>query len=159
MAKKPSAGTILFLFGTQTCGSETLARKFANAAKKYGSQPTVRGMDAFAEIDFTKEHRLALITGTYREGEMPDNAQAFWDHLQSTCPEFAHLEFNMLALGDTNNAKFCKAGELFDARLETLRAKRIFPRVDCDVDFEEPAITDFMVRWTSPGIRRYAERQ
>ncbi|MEM6600665.1 MAG: sulfite reductase subunit alpha, partial [Verrucomicrobiota bacterium] len=42
--------------------------------------------------------------------------------------------------GDTNYGDtFCYAGRVIDERFEKLGAKRIHPRVDCDVDFDEPA--------------------
>src|SRR5690606_17421877 len=43
------------------------------------------------------------------------------------------------ALGDTSYEFFCQTGKDFDKRLEELGGKRIAPRVDCDLDFEEPA--------------------
>ena len=45
----------------------------------------------------------------------------------------------MLALGDTAYAEFCAIGKALDARLEALGAKRVADRVDCDLDFAEPA--------------------
>ena len=45
----------------------------------------------------------------------------------------------MLALGDTSYEHFCQTGKDFDKRLEELGGKRIAPRVDCDVDFDEAA--------------------
>lgn len=45
----------------------------------------------------------------------------------------------MLALGDRSYEYFCQTGKEIDQRLEELGAKRISPRVDCDVDFDEPA--------------------
>ncbi|MES2996964.1 MAG: flavodoxin domain-containing protein [Verrucomicrobiota bacterium] len=137
---RPDLGTLLFLYGTQTGGAETLARRFAKEAEKKGFRSAVRDMDAFAEIDFSAEKRLAIITSTYGDGEMPDNAQAFWDFLAAdSAPRLPHVEFSVLALGDTNYAKFCEAGKNFDVRLEALGARRVHPRVDCDVDFEDPA--------------------
>ena len=56
-------------------------------------------------------------------------------------PRLDGLRFSVLALGDQLYDQFCKTGRDFDARLEELGAKRIHPRVDCDVDFDEPAKT------------------
>lgn len=146
-------GSILFAFGTQTGGSETLARKFAKDAKKQGFTTSVVGMDSFADIDFSKESRLALITSTYGDGEMPDNAQAFWEHLAgASAPTLSHLEFSVLALGDTNYPLFCEAGKKFDARLAELGAKRVLDRVDCDIDFDVAA-----VGWFSGLISKWSD--
>ncbi|RYD32860.1 MAG: sulfite reductase subunit alpha, partial [Verrucomicrobiaceae bacterium] len=135
-----SAGSLRFLFGTQTGGSEMLARNFAKDAKKQGFQTTVSGMETFTELDFSKETRLALITSTYGDGDMPDNAQAFWDFLSGPqAPDLSHIEFSVLALGDTGYAKFCEAGKKFDTRLAELGARRVHDRVDCDADYETAA--------------------
>jgi sulfite reductase (NADPH) flavoprotein alpha-component len=44
-----------------------------------------------------------------------------------------------LALGDTNYSAFCQFGKNCDERLEQLGAKRVHPRIDCDVEYEAPA--------------------
>jgi sulfite reductase (NADPH) flavoprotein alpha-component len=73
---------------------------------------------------------------------MPDNAQAFWDWLQTDAAKtLSHLNYSVLALGDTNYEQFCAAGKKIDARLETLDAKRIHPLADCDLDYEAKAKT------------------
>jgi sulfite reductase (NADPH) flavoprotein alpha-component len=50
-----------------------------------------------------------------------------------------NVNYSVLALGDTSYDLFCQAGIDWDKRLEALGAKRIFDRVDCDVDFEAAA--------------------
>src|SRR5690606_229821 len=54
-------------------------------------------------------------------------------------PNLSHVNFSVLALGDTSYAEFCQTGREFDAVLEKLGANRILDRQDCDVDYEEPA--------------------
>ena len=78
-----SLGPLLFLFGSQTGSSEGLARRFAKKAKKLGFETRVVGMESYSTIDLTKEKRLIIITSTYGDGEMPDNAQAFWEYLKN----------------------------------------------------------------------------
>jgi sulfite reductase (NADPH) flavoprotein alpha-component len=50
-----------------------------------------------------------------------------------------HLQYAVLALGDTNYEHFCKCGKDFDQQLGLLGAKCLFERADCDVDFEKAA--------------------
>ena len=55
----------------------------------------------------------------------------------------------MLALGNTTFDQFCRCGRDFDAALERHGAIRIYPRVDCDVDYDLPA-----KRWLD-GVRAH----
>jgi sulfite reductase (NADPH) flavoprotein alpha-component len=136
-APRPSLGPVLFLWGTQTGGAESLAKKFGKDAKSRGFEATALGLDACSPADLAHQSRVCIITSTYGEGDMPDNAQAYWDALKSdSAPSLDHLSFAVLAIGDRNYTQFCKAGALFDERLAALGAKRIQPRVDCDVDEE-----------------------
>jgi len=149
-ATSPSLGPLLFLFGSQTGSSEGLAKRFAKEAKKQGFETRVVGMENHATIDLTQEKRVVIVTSTYGDGEMPDNAQPFWDYLKNgTAPRLENLEYSVLALGDRNYVQFCEAGKAFDARLEELGAKRIHPRTDCDVDYEGPSTEWFAGLMTS----------
>jgi sulfite reductase (NADPH) flavoprotein alpha-component len=133
----PSLGPLLFLWGSQTGGAESLAKKFARDAKARGFESTATGLDDASPADLTRHARVCIVTSTYGDGDMPDNAQSFWDALNSdTAPQLENLSFAVLALGDRNYTQFCKAGALFDERLAALGAKRIQARVDCDVDEE-----------------------
>src|SRR6185436_1438159 len=61
------------------------------------------------------------------------------------------LRYSVLALGDSNYAKFCECGKNFDRRLEELGATRIHGRVDCDVDFESG-----FVGWLEGALKGFA---
>ena len=54
-------------------------------------------------------------------------------------PRLEDTRYAVLSLGDSGYEGFCQAGRLIDTRLEQLGAVRVVPRVDCDVDFEDPA--------------------
>jgi sulfite reductase (NADPH) flavoprotein alpha-component len=129
---------LLILFGSQTGTAQSLAKRLAREAISLGFNARVADAAEHATVDWKNERSLLIITSTYGEGDMPDNAQSFWSWLQ-TDSDLAHLRFSVLALGDTSYAEFCAAGKKIDARLEQLGASRIFPRADCDVDYEATA--------------------
>ena len=131
---------LLILFGSQTGTAEKLAKQIAKQSKSFGCNSRVVDSSAHATVDWAAEKNLLIVTSTYGDGDIPDNAQNFWQWLQSeNGKSLAHLNFSVLALGDTNYEKFCAAGQKFDLRLEELGAKRIHARVDCDVDYEAKA--------------------
>ena len=54
-------------------------------------------------------------------------------------PRLGGVEFAVLALGDTAYVEFCAIGKAIDERLAALGAKRVVERIDCDLDFANPA--------------------
>lgn len=147
-----TAAQIHILYGSQTGNAEALAQEAANKARAQGLAPVVQ---ALGEIDlevFTAMRHVLVITSTYGEGEMPDNAQLFWDAISaSTAPRIEAMHFGVLAIGDTSYDGYCQAGKLIDMRLEQLGARRLTDRVDCDVDFEADANA-----WIAAAMPRFA---
>ncbi|WP_284756452.1 sulfite reductase flavoprotein subunit alpha [Curtobacterium sp. ME-Dv--P-122a] len=132
--------TIDVLFGTQTGNAEFLADELVAGAKARGLGGRASALDAVTPEQLAEMSHVLVVTSTYGEGEMPDNAGLFWDAIQaSTVPRLEGLQYAVLGLGDTSYDEFCQAGKLLDTRFEQLGATRIHDRVDCDVDFEDPA--------------------
>ena len=128
------------LYGSQTGIAEGIAMDAANVARSQGFNPVVQGMDDVSIEDFVQMEKVIFSVATYGEGEMPDNAELFWQSLSaSDMPRLPDMKFGVLALGDTGYDEFCQAGKLIDMRLEQLGATRLVDRVDCDVDFEDMA--------------------
>ncbi|MCT4657201.1 MAG: flavodoxin domain-containing protein [Cohaesibacter sp.] len=147
--------TVNVFYGTQTGNSETVAEDVCEAIRAGGSNAVLASLDETEVEALTQMDYVLIVTSTYGEGEMPDNAEIFWDALKDTsAPRLEDLQFSVLALGDTAYDEFCEAGKQFDLRLEQLGAKRILPRVDCDVDFEESAEA-----WTSGVVEELAKRK
>jgi sulfite reductase (NADPH) flavoprotein alpha-component len=135
-----SAHPVHILYGSQTGTAESVARDVAKSAKAYGLNPIVKSMDEIEASALAKIDTLLIVTSTYGDGEMPDNAQVLWTDVSGDAmPKLAQLQFAILALGDTSYDLFCQAGMDWDNRLEQLGAKRLHARVDCDVEYEELA--------------------
>ena len=139
------------LFGTQTGNSEAIAEDMSKIANDAGFRAKVNSLDNITMDILGNMENVAIITSTYGEGEMPDNAQLFWDALSAnTAPNLSNIKYSVLALGDTGYEEFCHAGKLIDTRFEQLGATRIQDRVDCDVDYEE-----LSEKWTSSLIAKW----
>ncbi len=139
-ANQKDARIINILYGTQTGNSESVANDAANVAKAHGLLPHVKSMDEISIQQLAEMEYLLIVTSTYGEGEMPDNAQMLWDAAsEDNAPSMAKVKYSVLALGDTSYDQFCKAGIEWDERLAELGAERLYQRIDCDVDFEDPA--------------------
>ncbi len=131
---------VTVLYGSETGNAESLANELTERLKENEFRVQLFPMDEFQPRLLKKVRTLLIITSTHGEGEPPENARSFYEYLHSKrAPKLNHLRFSVLALGDESYEFFCQTGKDFDKRLEELGGERIYPRVDCDVDFEESA--------------------
>lgn len=128
---------VTILYGSQTGNAEGLGKKFLKELKKGHFLPQLIDMAVYDPQQLSQEKHLLVITSTYGDGEPPDSAAALHQWLHSeNAPTLAGVKFSVLALGDTSYPDFCKCGIEFDQRLAALGAERLYPRVDCDVDYD-----------------------
>ncbi len=67
-----------------------------------------------------------LCTSTYGSGDVPDNARALYESLDSQPKFLGHVRYGVIALGDrTYLQTYCFGGKKFDERLQGLGAQRI----------------------------------
>lgn len=131
---------VTILYGSETGNAQYVAGELEQKVKQLERKVTVAALDDFKPKNLKKVEDLFIVTATHGEGDPPDNAVLFYEFLFSRkAPKLDHVRFSVLALGDQSYEFFCQTGKDFDERLEELGAERIHPRVDCDVDFDEPA--------------------
>ena len=132
--------TLTILFGSQTGNAKGVAKSLAAKASAEGLDVELKSMGEIKPKAIKNITHLLIVASTNGEGEAPDDAIALHEFLSSKkAPKLDHLYYSVLALGDTSYEFFCQTGKDFDLNLEKLGAKRIAPRVDCDVDYDEDA--------------------
>jgi sulfite reductase (NADPH) flavoprotein alpha-component len=134
------AEPLTIVFASESGNSEKLAGDLAKASRKLGFKPTIVDMADLDLATLKTAKRLVVIAATWGEGEPPARVmRVYKDLMGEGAPRLEGVEYGVLALGDTAYAEFCAIGKAIDDRLAALGAKRVVERVDCDLDFAEPA--------------------
>ena len=140
VATLPKQRDITVLYGSETGNAQGLAETLENKLKEQSSNVQLECMEDFKPKNLKKVEDLFIITATHGEGDPPDNAITFHEFIHSRkAPKLNDVRFSVLALGDESYEFFCQTGKDFDKKLEELGAERLHPRIDCDLDFDEPA--------------------
>ena len=131
---------LLILYGSQSGNAEIIAIELAQAAKQYNLLAVAVKMNAMDLPLLTKIERLLIITSTFGEGDMPDNAENLWQLINTDeAPDLSHLHYAVLALGDSDYANFCRAGKSWNRRLSDLNAQATQEIILCDADYVDQA--------------------
>ncbi len=148
LAAPATTPQLTVLYGTESGNSESLADQTVKVANKSGFKAKAVSMGDIKPAKLKGVENLLVIVSTWGEGDPPENAVDFYEAFMSdSAPKLEGVHFSVLGLGDTSYEHFCKMGKDFDARLEALGAKRVFDRVDCDVDYD-----DAFVAWQKGAL-------
>lgn len=144
---------LTILFGSESGNAEGLADRVKETAAAEGFKCKVVDM-ADAKLDaLAKAENLLVLVSTWGEGEPPSRASDFYDSIMADgAAKLEGVNFSVLGLGDSSYALFNQMAKEFDKRLEVLGAKRIYDRVDCDVDFEAP-----FLGWAKGAVAKLVE--
>jgi MioC protein len=116
---------ITILVGTMTGTAELVAQEVEQTLQAAGYAPRIEMMDAADASVFADGGVFLIVSSTYGNGDVPDNAQAFFSSLQGERPDLSNVVYGVIALGDiTYKATFCQGGLQFDRLLNELGARR-----------------------------------
>lgn len=137
----PPKPKLTILYATESGNTEALATAAQRNAQKRGFAVRTLDMAETTPSALKNVGNLLVIASTWGEGEPPQRAAPFMRALSNDAEriDLAGVNFAVLALGDSAYAQFCETGRQIDLRLEALGATRIAARLDCDLDYAEPA--------------------
>lgn len=128
------------VYGSQTGNSRRLAEQLARQAEGAGLSVRLLRADAYPLRELADERLLYVVISTQGEGDPPDDARGFVQHLLGKrAPQLPALKFAVLGLGDSSYPQFNATGRQLDERLAALGAQRLFARGEADLDLDAVA--------------------
>jgi MioC protein len=117
---------INILVGTMTGTAQLVAQEIELAYADAQVAIDVTFMDALDRRVFERPGVFLICTSTYGQGDVPDNAKAFYADLLACRESLAHVHYGVFALGDsTHVGTYCFGGRRFDEALAARGARRI----------------------------------
>ena len=119
------------LVGTMTGTANLVAQAIQMECADLLSAIEIEAMNDLGVSVFDAENPKKVIylicTSTYGAGDVPDNAQAFYQSLDAEPRYLGHVQYGVMGLGDnsTHQQTFCFGAKKFDERLQDLGAQRL----------------------------------
>lgn len=117
---------VTILVGTMTGTAEMVAQEVEASLSAEGYGVAIEPMDSLGPDIFARGGCFLVCTSTYGQGDVPDNARAFFEAVDAARPDLTGLTYGVIALGDrTYGATYCEGGKRFDTLLGALGATRL----------------------------------
>src|SRR4026207_1684729 len=121
------------LVGTMTGTAQLVAQELELLWDGDELQVETLLMDRLDSGVFAREGIFLIVTSTYGQGDVPDNAKSFYEDLKARRPDLSRVRYGVFGLGDRTYAEtFNFGGKRFDDILTELGAPRIGERVQHD---------------------------
>lgn len=144
---------LTILYGSRSGHGEEIAENARRMALSQGFEPVLKDMSQYPLETLAEEQNMLVIVSTHGDGVPPLEAEDMYHYLHNgDSPDLSQINFTVCALGDSSYQRYCQTGRDFDTRLEALGGQRFHPRVDCDVDFEDPS-----EQWITGALAALAE--
>ena len=124
---------ITILVGTMTGTAQLVAQELELDWDDGETRVETLPMDRLDGSVFQRPGVFLICTSTYGQGDVPDNARAFYEDLKAKRPDLSRVRYGVFGLGDRTYAEtFNFGGKRFDEILQALGAQRIGERVQHD---------------------------
>ncbi len=141
-------------FATMTGNAETLAGEAHERAVADGLDAELVNLIDIKADGLTAMHRALFVVSTWGDGDPPDDAEPFWQDLETAELDLSGLTYSVLGLGDKDYPDFNGFARKLDARLAALGARRLTERFEADLDFD-PTFS----AWTDAVFAQLAARE
>lgn len=145
-------GGVLVAYASQGGTAAALARASAEhlRAAQGGDGVRLLPLNRVTGELLRETRRAFFVASTYGEGEPPDNALGFARRcLADGAADLSHLEYAVLALGDSAYRNFCAFGHRLHQGLEKRGARALGPPLEVDGQ-RPPAADSLLSGWLHP---------
>ena len=123
---------MLVVYASQTGYAEQIALQTAQALQDGGMAVRLLLLAKLDKPTLDTAGRILFIVSTTGEGDTPDSAVGFSRKLMSQAVPLAHLQYGMLALGDSSYAQYCAFGHRLEHWLRHRGARTLFDTIEVD---------------------------
>jgi len=124
---------LTLLVGTMTGTAQLVAQELELVWDDGEMKVQTLLMDQLDASVFGRPGVFLVVTSTYGQGDVPDNAKSFYEDLKARRPDLSRVRYGVFGLGDRTYAEtFNFGGKRFDELLSELGAQRIGERVQHD---------------------------
>ncbi|NWV75061.1 MTRR reductase, partial [Dasyornis broadbenti] len=120
----------LLLYATQKGQAKAIAEEIWQQAGAHGFEADMHCISEMDKYNLeTEKDPVVIVISTTGTGDPPDTARKFVKKIQEkTLPpdHFAHLQYGLLGLGDSEYMFFCNGGRTVDRRLQELGAQHFY---------------------------------
>ena len=142
---------LTLLVGTMTGTAQLVAQELELTWDDGEVQIETLMMDKLDSSVFAREGVFLIVTSTYGQGDVPDNAKNLYEDLKTKRPDLSRVRYGVFGLGDRTYAEtFNFGGQRFDDMLTELGARRIGERVRHDASsgvLPEEMATEWGAGW------------
>lgn len=121
---------VSILVGTMTGTAEIVAGDIKKMLEGKGHDVDVLLMDNLKSDVFQRPGAFLIVTSTYGQGDVPDNARDFLADLQAVKPDLTGKYVGIIGLGDTTyQDTFNHGGKQFEDAMQALKATVVGERM------------------------------